>query len=97
MPTSSCSISNFALKIMLHFFDIDELLDSRSNVKERGSNGISKNMLPLDQTKMYIIKKAIFNSIEGDCEIKEDVWKKAGKAMTKTLSDLRQRTRTQWV
>ena len=89
--TKSCSLSNFAVNLMLKLFSKQELVNERHNVLGRKLHGSSESKIPLDVDRMDTIRHLVLDSVDGTDELKDKQCKSATKAMTKKISAFRLR------
>ena len=85
----SCSLSNYAVNLMLFFFSQEELTMPNVNVNGKNSIGNDKVMQPLDPVRINQIRALCMEGfqIPFDQQIKQ--WTVLHKAMSKKMSFLK--------
>ena len=85
----SCSLSNYAVNLMLFFFTNEELTRPDVNVNGKNSNGNSKVMQPLDPIRINQIRSLCMESFQVPLDQQMKQWVTLHKAMSKKMSFLK--------
>lgn len=86
----SCSLPNYAARLLVKLFTLGELSDTRFNVTGRLCRG-GRGEAPqaLDVERIEFIRETVLSYVNGDYELKMKTWTSCTKAMNKMLYQIR--------